>query len=64
MLLLINQDCGRFLCDGVIVRPLRQNISSGVPQINLDPLVCRKVEANRTLGQIRQRHFDLELADL
>ncbi len=64
MLLWVNQDRGRFFCNGVIVGPLRQDISGRVPQINLDPLVRRKVERNGTLRHIRQRHFDLKLADL
>ena len=64
MLLRVNQDCGRFFCDGVIIGPLCQDISGRVPQINLDPLVRCKVEGNGTLGHIRQRHFDLKLADL
>jgi len=63
MLLRVNQHRGRSFRDGVIVGPFRQDISHGIPQINLDPLVRRKFEGNWTLGQIRQCHFDLELAD-
>lgn len=60
----INQHRAGFFCDGVVIRPLCQDVPCGVHQINLDPLVRRKVERHRALGQICERHFDSELANL
>ena len=63
VLLRVDQDRRRFFRNGVIVGPFSKDLLSGVHQINLDPLVCRKLEGNGTLGLIRQCQFNLELAD-
>src|SRR5436309_14891649 len=60
----INKIRSRFFCDGVIVGPFRQDLPCGVPQANLDSLVCWKFECNGTFRLIRQRQFDPELSDL
>jgi hypothetical protein len=63
-LLRVNQNRGRFFYDGVIVGPLRQDLSRGIHQINFDPLIRRKVERYGAPGQICQCHLDSKLADL
>jgi hypothetical protein len=64
MLLRVDQDRGRFFYNGMIVGPLHQDLAGGVRQIDLDPLVCRKIECNQPLGLIRQCQFDRQLAHL
>jgi len=58
----IDQDRPGFLGDRMIVGPLREDCLRGVPQINFDTLVGRKIERDGALGLIGQRQFDVQLA--
>src|SRR6184192_764008 len=51
-LLRIDQDRGGFFGDSVVVGPFCQEVPCGIHQVNFDPMVRRKVERHRTLGQI------------
>ena len=47
----------------MVLRPLCQDVSRGIQQIDLDALAAGEIKRDRSLGQISQRHLDCELAD-